>query len=126
MLSVKIQGLQIMFASISVFARISWYFPVNATGMANLLICQHFANLECLCYKRHILFFNLLINQLDLLKTNSMRAYKPQRWAISIGFPLLFFIFDLPLYNLTRLIRYKMVSDLIYFIYLIKYNVISI
>ena len=27
------------------FAIISRYFPVNATGMANMLICRHFANL---------------------------------------------------------------------------------
>ena len=29
-----------------VFSIICQYFPVNATGMANLLICRHFANLE--------------------------------------------------------------------------------
>ena len=29
----------------SLFAIISRYFPVNATGMANMLICRHFANL---------------------------------------------------------------------------------
>ena len=28
------------------FASISRYFPVNATGMANMLICGHFANLD--------------------------------------------------------------------------------
>ena len=27
------------------FASISQYFPVNATGMANMLICRHVANL---------------------------------------------------------------------------------
>ena len=28
-----------------VFSIICHYFPVNATGMANILICRHFANL---------------------------------------------------------------------------------
>ena len=28
-----------------VFSIICHYFPVNATGMANMLICRHFANL---------------------------------------------------------------------------------
>ena len=29
-----------------VFSIISRYLPVNATGMANMLICRHFANLD--------------------------------------------------------------------------------
>ena len=31
-----------------VFSIICHYFPVNATGMANMLICRHFANLALL------------------------------------------------------------------------------
>ena len=38
------------------FASISRYFPVNATGLANMLICRHFANLVLFCSMLLLLF----------------------------------------------------------------------
>ena len=56
----------------------------------------------------------MLINSLDLLKTNPMRHTSPIDGIFRLVFGSWFFMFGLPLYVLKHLIRYKMVSNLIH------------
>ena len=56
----------------------------------------------------------MLINSLDLLKTNPMRHTSPIAGIFRLVFGSWFFMFGLPLYVLKHLIRYKMVSNLIH------------
>ena len=71
----------------------------------------------------------MLINSLDLLKTNPMRHTSPIDGIFRLVFGSWFLVFGLPLYVLKHLIRYEMVSNLIYHVYsipLIQYSAINI
>ena len=58
-------------------ASICWYLTVNATGMANVLICRHFANLGLITFliQFNLIHYNVLIVTLNMLNPD-MASYK--------------------------------------------------
>ena len=64
------------------FASISRYFPVNATGMANMLICRHFANLGIRYKTRLAIDRSLCILTRPVVNTGFNRSLLVDWWSI--------------------------------------------